>query len=998
MKFPLVLILLLLLSSTVVVEKCVAQTRVVRIGYMAIRSFFGAFVSGGFEAELVLRAAFEYYMTQDSSVSFEIVYGESSPTNLVGAEERCDTVAKDLVAEDVDVVIGPPSSGCSQPSNAYFSSQGVPQISHSATSQALSNKAIYPTFFRVPPSDANQGRILVQLATLCPEWKSIGIILSIDTYSTGLRDIIINEMGNLNITLDQLVEFPPGLGLENITGIFADFKETTQTSVNIILGLRNEALYMLKAAELNGMVGGGWTWLATDGTVEAGGVIVNGLIGLRPISISGDLSEDFNTFPDQYRYSQYAADVGVPGFANRLFDAVGGVYHAVKNAPIWPTTVEGRRSSVLRELRKFNSSTTGYDGASSSIIFFDENQDGPASYEIVNIVDGTYVVIGTATPTDGIVFTKEIMWADDTTGFNSCPSAEVQRAVSSKLDKRVVVTVVVLCVVVVILIAVSAWLYYNNNEKNKPIDFAPVLGKIGLEASNLSVPLELSRKSIKLGDKIGEGHYGIVYKGTFSDGKAEKRDVAIKTLFDDYTAADVWTFKQEAVIMTQFTKHPNVIKLFGVVSVGRPLFLVMELCSNGSLDKYLARCFQRIQVSVLGKLKMGLDVIEGMCHIVSKGAIHRDLACRNILVAEDFTCKVADFGLSRNDTYYNSKAKNFPIKWTAPEAYNDSLFSEKSDVWSFGILMCEIFLNGNQPYPGYSHEQVRIGVFADKMRHDQVTGMPNSVYEILMQCWNEDPRERPTFEELKRIFEELMDYIQSMSEVAFSTSSVHKLSDDERERFEEITSSTDEVSSIQATTTSSDIALLFNNHDSSRQRKGRKNKDNAVIDFSMEPINEDEGERLRRESSDKAQLRIPRLSQQSEESQHSRMSMLEQFLQEGQRKQLQSSENEFESESGLNKTKDVSQTDSKAVIGHTTFTTSGNIEVGHSTIDANANVDDADNTQTQTQTQTSDDTTVVFDGSIDPKSNNANENIILDSIGLKIPKTHSSVRIHQSVI
>ena len=92
-----------------------------------------------------------------------------------------------------------------------------------------------------------------------------------------------------------------------------------------------------------------------------------------------------------------------------------------------------------------------------------------------------------------------------------------------------------------------------------------------------------------------------------------------------------------------------------------------------------------------------------MGHLERRGLIHRDLAARNVLLGENLITKVADFGLARvivDNEYSAHQGARFPVKWTAPEAISFGKFTVKSDVWSFGILLMELFTFGQVPYPG----------------------------------------------------------------------------------------------------------------------------------------------------------------------------------------------------------------------------------------------------------------------------------------------------------
>merc|ERR1712051_184943 len=106
---------------------------------------------------------------------------------------------------------------------------------------------------------------------------------------------------------------------------------------------------------------------------------------------------------------------------------------------------------------------------------------------------------------------------------------------------------------------------------------------------------------------------------------------------------------------------------------------------------------------------MGAQVANGMAHLERKGLIHRDLAARNVLIGESLITKIADFGLARvivDNEYSAHQGARFPVKWTAPEAISFGKFTVKSDVWSFGILLMELFTFGQVPYPGMNNREV----------------------------------------------------------------------------------------------------------------------------------------------------------------------------------------------------------------------------------------------------------------------------------------------------
>ncbi|KFP29612.1 Tyrosine-protein kinase Blk, partial [Colius striatus] len=145
----------------------------------------------------------------------------------------------------------------------------------------------------------------------------------------------------------------------------------------------------------------------------------------------------------------------------------------------------------------------------------------------------------------------------------------------------------------------------------------------------------------------------------------------------------------------------------------------------------------------------------GMAYIERMNSIHRDLRAANILVSETLCCKIADFGLARiiENEYLAQEGAKFPIKWTAPEAINFGVFTIKSDVWSFGILLTEIITYGRIPYPGMTNPEV-IRNLERGYRMPCPDLCPGELYNIILKCWRNKPEERPTFEYLQSVLED----------------------------------------------------------------------------------------------------------------------------------------------------------------------------------------------------------------------------------------------------
>uniref|UniRef100_A0A7N5ZYH5 Tyrosine-protein kinase n=1 Tax=Anabas testudineus TaxID=64144 RepID=A0A7N5ZYH5_ANATE len=288
--------------------------------------------------------------------------------------------------------------------------------------------------------------------------------------------------------------------------------------------------------------------------------------------------------------------------------------------------------------------------------------------------------------------------------------------------------------------------FYSKNKGS----IATILLKPKQKQGAKSAELELSKagwlldiSKLTLGEHIGEGEFGAVYEGQYMGQR-----VAVKTIKCDVTAQ---AFLQETTVMTKL-QHKNLVRLLGVI-LHKGLLIVTELMSKGNLVNFL-RTRGRSVVNSVQLLRFALDVCEGMEYLESKKLVHRDLAARNVLVSNDGVAKVSDFGLTKVDSKVSDNAK-LPVKWTAPEALKKEKFSTKSDVWSYGVLLWEIFSYGRQPYPKMSLVEVKEKV-QKGYRMDAPEDCPPGVYSIMRVCWEEDPRKRPTFHKLREKLEREM--------------------------------------------------------------------------------------------------------------------------------------------------------------------------------------------------------------------------------------------------
>ncbi|CAG9813018.1 unnamed protein product [Phaedon cochleariae] len=309
-----------------------------------------------------------------------------------------------------------------------------------------------------------------------------------------------------------------------------------------------------------------------------------------------------------------------------------------------------------------------------------------------------------------------------------------------------------------------------NLEESSFYDWSHIFSNFNISTATTSLDSLNSMQSVfeldgnynvVLQGRIGQGFYGEVYKGTLEcvDGQEqEPRQVAVKKLKSSAVSSCLQDFEREINIMKSL-KHPNIVEILGVLREPE-ISLVMEFVHHGSLQSYLKIYRESLQEAQL--LKYALDIVKGMDYLGKKNIVHRDLAARNILVVDEHHVKISDFGLAQvmgTNDYYILKTPNreLPIKWYAPESLRDGKFSTRSDVWSYGVTMCEMFNYGEEPnltisqeeMEGRSQQQILLMMLERGARFPCPPDCPKVVYiRMIYPCWQANPHERPLFSKL----------------------------------------------------------------------------------------------------------------------------------------------------------------------------------------------------------------------------------------------------------
>ncbi|XP_039503673.1 tyrosine-protein kinase receptor Tie-1 isoform X2 [Pimephales promelas] len=275
----------------------------------------------------------------------------------------------------------------------------------------------------------------------------------------------------------------------------------------------------------------------------------------------------------------------------------------------------------------------------------------------------------------------------------------------------------------------------------------------------LTYPI-LEWEDIKFEDVIGEGNFGQVIKAMVKK-NGVKMSAAIKMLKEFASENDHRDFAGELEVLCKLGQHQNIINLIGACENRGYLYIAIEYAAYGNLLDFLRKsrvletdpafAKEHGTASTLTSqqlLQFAADVATGMHYLSDKQFIHRDLAARNVLVGESLVAKIADFGLSRGEEVYVKKTMGrLPVRWMAIESLNYSVYTTKSDVWSFGVLLWEIVSLGGTPYCGMTcaelYEKLPQGY-----RMEQPRNCDDEVYELMRQCWRDRPYERPPFSQI----------------------------------------------------------------------------------------------------------------------------------------------------------------------------------------------------------------------------------------------------------
>ncbi|CAA7017081.1 unnamed protein product [Microthlaspi erraticum] len=255
---------------------------------------------------------------------------------------------------------------------------------------------------------------------------------------------------------------------------------------------------------------------------------------------------------------------------------------------------------------------------------------------------------------------------------------------------------------------------------------------------------EILWDDLTIAEQIGQGSCGTVYNGLWFGS-----EVAVKVFSkQEYSEELRQSFRQEVSLMKRL-RHPNVLLFMGSVTSPQRLCIVSEFLPRGSLFRLLRRSTSKLDWR--RRIHMALDIARGMnyLHRCSPPIVHRDLKSSNLLVDKNWTVKVADFGLSRikHATYLTSKSGKGTPQWMAPEVLRNESADEKSDIYSFGVVLWELATE-KIPWETLNPMQVVGAVAFMNKRLEIPEDIDPRWISLIESCWHSDTKLRPTFQEL----------------------------------------------------------------------------------------------------------------------------------------------------------------------------------------------------------------------------------------------------------
>ncbi|XP_077448191.1 macrophage colony-stimulating factor 1 receptor 2 isoform X2 [Stigmatopora argus] len=320
---------------------------------------------------------------------------------------------------------------------------------------------------------------------------------------------------------------------------------------------------------------------------------------------------------------------------------------------------------------------------------------------------------------------------------------------------------------------------------------------------------EFPRDKLRLGGVLGSGAFGKVVEATaYGLGSQDETRVAVKMLKPSAHSEEHEALMCELKILSYLGYHDNIVNLLGACTQGGPMLMITEYCFHGDLLNFLRTHAHHFAAAILSLelaehdikylnirhrsdsgisccseyqemhpmlspsgsqlseclamsdlMRFSYQVAQGLDFLSTRNCIHRDVAARNVLLSDSHIAKICDFGLARDirndDSYIVQGNARLPVKWMSPESIFQCVYTVQSDVWSYGVLLWEIFSLGKSPYPNVAVDTKFYKMIKDGCHMERPDFAPPQMYQLMTSCWSLEPTERPTFKTICRLIERL---------------------------------------------------------------------------------------------------------------------------------------------------------------------------------------------------------------------------------------------------
>eukprot|EP00730_Choanoeca_flexa_P008289 TRINITY_DN12473_c0_g1_i3.p1 TRINITY_DN12473_c0_g1~~TRINITY_DN12473_c0_g1_i3.p1 ORF type:complete len:1160 (+),score=227.89 TRINITY_DN12473_c0_g1_i3:55-3480(+) len=688
---------------------------------------------------------------------------------------QCTGVAKGVIDQPFVGVCGAVVSECTIRMMEEYRHVDMPCISSGSTSALLENITRYNSFFRMATSSSRLGRALALLVAATPFRCVANIVEPVGQANAEVLASFNRQAAASGISIAQ---FDMPVDPTDTVAIRAMLMALWDHGVGVIVvhADRTHVGNLMQMADELGMLDVDFLWIMGPFASVAPAFtnsVARKLEGrvLTPKSenpgLTSPLGQEYSAFQSSWSHQSYSSLITGQGYTVRAADIVNlYVLAALDQLHTYGfgMDVNRTRASLLKGLKRV--ANHGLAGITQATIAFDRDQNAIFGVDAFTMRDSQLTAVGAVVSDAAII--DPALWSSRAfscqappqpiAGSDTTAAPVTQQQELSHDALAGLLTAIAALVILVVLVLFTVARRRANDPAYRAYDFKPLVDMLTLKMRldhHGVTPTELPRRVVKYDTekRLGKGKFGTVYAGLVKE-RGEVRQVAVKVLRGDATSASAHQLRTEAVLLSQFESQEHIVNAIGVVTVGAPMLLVMELCNQGSLHDYLNEQFSKnITVSWTEKLALCRQVAEGMQALAAANCIHTDLAARNILVHEG-VAKVCDFGLSKSSHYYMSQSdRPVPVRWTAPEAL-DGYFSTPGDVWSFGVLMWEVAVNAQSlPYPSMGNQEVMQAV-RNGYRLKCPLLCPQPIYHIMLSCWAEVDR-RPTFAQLCRGLEGL---------------------------------------------------------------------------------------------------------------------------------------------------------------------------------------------------------------------------------------------------